>query len=136
MPVSPLAWTLPPDLLAQYVFRAATFSIVMMLALGQPIALLCSNWCQPQAIAADECGRHPAPDAAPGLTASDECEGMPVGGAAILPDNVRRTAATLPQNALITAPHQLALAASGAVPSHDGLSGRSHPRGALSPLRL
>jgi len=91
MPVSPLAWTLPPDLVAQYVFRAATFSVVMMLALGQASALLCSTWCPPAAVAASPCG-HNDSGPSPSLTASDECLIVSfTGPAAVVGSNVRQT---------------------------------------------
>jgi hypothetical protein len=88
-----------------HVFRAALFSIVLTLALGQHAGLLCKVWC-PDATSA-ECP-HQDSTTSPSVSADDNCRSAVVGAAAFVREDARRTAAPNAQNALVIARFRLA----------------------------
>jgi hypothetical protein len=81
------------------VFRAALFSIVLTLAVGQNAGLLCKVWC-PDATSAG-CP-HPDATTSPSVHADDACNDVVVGAVAFVREDGRRTT-TAPdiQNALV-----------------------------------
>jgi hypothetical protein len=59
------------------VFKATLLSIVLLLAVGQNVALLCSTWCRAHTMAASEC-HHQSPASSASVAADDTCShGMP-----------------------------------------------------------
>ena len=83
------------------VFRAALFSIVLTMAVGQDAALLCKAWCYlPQDLALG-C-QHQDATTSPTMNADDNCRNLAVGAIAFVREDARR-GATAPdtQNALV-----------------------------------
>jgi hypothetical protein len=90
-----------------YVFRAALFSIVLTLAVGQNASLLCKVWCPDTRSAG--C---PHQDSAtpPSVSAHDNCRSDAGGAVAFVREDARRTtAAPDAQNALAVPRFLLAL---------------------------
>jgi hypothetical protein len=84
-----------------HVFRAAVFSIVLTLAVGQNAALLCKAWCYPHAATAAAC-RHQDPTTSPSVTGTDNCNNVAVSAIAFVREDARRIAsAPDAQNALV-----------------------------------
>jgi hypothetical protein len=83
------------------VFRAALFSIVLTMAVGQDAALVCKAWCyQPEASAVG-C-QHQDAATHPTVTADDNCRNLAVDAIAFVRDDARRGAAAPDtQNALV-----------------------------------
>ena len=79
-------------------FRAALFSIVLTLALGQNASLLCRVWCHDATSA--ECRHHDATTST-SVTADDSCTSVVVGAVGFVREDARRTAAPDAQNALV-----------------------------------
>ena len=80
-------------------FRAALFSIVLTLAVGQNAGLLCKVWC-PDATSA-ECP-HPDSTTSPSVRADGNCERAVAGAVAFVREDARRNAAAPDaQNALV-----------------------------------
>jgi hypothetical protein len=53
-------------------FRATFLSIVVSLALGQDLNMLCRTWCDAKAVAGSEC-HHKTPTAIPNVAATKDC---------------------------------------------------------------
>jgi hypothetical protein len=88
------------------VFRAALFSIVLSLAVGQNAGLLCKVWCPDATSAACP---HQDSTASPRVSADHNCEDVVAGAAAFVREDVRRTtAAPDAQNALVVPRFRLA----------------------------
>jgi hypothetical protein len=90
-----------------YVFRAALFSIVLTLAVGQNASLLCTVWCYDATSA-----RCPHQDSttSPSVSAQDNCSSDVGGAVAFVREDARRTpAAPDAQNALAVPGFLLAL---------------------------
>jgi hypothetical protein len=89
-----------------HVFRAALFSIVLTLAVGQNAGLLCKVWCHDATSA--ECPHHDS-TTSPSVSAVDNCRSAVVGAVAFVREDARRTAASPDaQNALVIARFRLA----------------------------
>ena len=88
-------------------FRAALFSIVLTLAVGQNTSLLCKVWC-PDATSA-RCPHHDS-TTSPSVSAHDTCRSDVGGAVAVVREDARRTAAAPDaQNALAVPRFLLAL---------------------------
>ena len=74
-----------------HVFRAAVFSIVLTLAVGQNAALLCKAWCYPHEAPAAGC-RHHEPTTSATVNGNDNCSGATFGAIAFVREDARRTA--------------------------------------------
>ena len=82
-------------------FRAALFSIVLTMAVGQDAALLCKAWCYQPEASAIAC-RHPDATTSPTVSADDSCRSLAVDTIAFVPEDARRGAAAPDtQNALV-----------------------------------
>lgn len=80
------------------VFRAALFSIVLTLAVGQNAALLCEVWCQDATSAGCP---HRGSTTSPSVSADDSCSRVVVEAVGFVREDARRTAAAPDaQNAL------------------------------------
>jgi len=92
---------LAPQAGEHHVFRAALFSIVLTMAVGQDAALLCKAWCyQPEASAVG-C-RHQDATTSPTVSADDNCRSLAVDAIAFVREDARRGAAAPDtQNALV-----------------------------------
>jgi hypothetical protein len=89
-----------------HVFRAALFSIVLTLAVGQNASLLCKVWC-PEPTSA-ECPHQDS--TSPSVSAHDNCRSDVDGAVAFVREDARRTAAAPnAQNALAVPRFLLAL---------------------------
>jgi hypothetical protein len=88
-----------------HVFRAALFSIVLTLAMGQSAGLLCEVWCHdgPSAHCA-----HQDSTASPSVSADDNCRSAIIEAAAFVREDTRRTAAAPDQHAVIVSRFRLA----------------------------
>ena len=94
-----------------HMFRAAFFSIVLTLAVGQNASLLCTLWCHDATSAG--CPHQDSttsPDStSPSVSADDSCRSAFVGAFAFVREDARRTAAAPDaQNALVVPRFQLA----------------------------
>lgn len=86
-------------------FRAALFSIVLTLAVGQSAGLLCKVWCHDATSA--ECP-HQESTTSPSVGVDDNCSAV-AGTVAIVREDARRTAAAADaQNALVVSRFRLA----------------------------
>jgi hypothetical protein len=89
-----------------YVFRAALFSIVLTLAVGPNVTLLCQGWCPD--ITSAKCP-HQDSATSPSVSAHDNCRSDAGGAVAFVREDARRTtAAPDAQNALVV--HRFRLA--------------------------
>jgi hypothetical protein len=87
-------------------FRAALFSIVVTLAVGQSAGLLCKVWCHDATSAG--C-RHQDSATSPSVNADDDCRSAVLGAVAFVREDARRTAAAPhAQNALVVSRFRLA----------------------------
>ena len=100
---------LPPPGYECRVFRAALLSIVLSLAVGQNVALLCRAWCQARVAAASGCHHEGAPST-PSVAGDKDCDNAVVAAAtAILKEDVRRDVSSPGANHTIRVPrYQLA----------------------------
>jgi hypothetical protein len=73
-----------------HVFRAALFSIVLTLAFGQNVSLLCQAWCLDTTSA--ECP-HQDSATSPSVNADDNCRNAVLGTVAFVREDARRAAA-------------------------------------------
>jgi hypothetical protein len=64
-------------------FRAAVFSVVLLLAIGQDATLVCKVWCHSDGRAMAECRAQAGNSTTPSLTGNDGCD-RAEGGATIL----------------------------------------------------
>jgi hypothetical protein len=70
--------------------RASVLTIVLLLAIGQNTALVCSLWCYSEgAVAMAECHDH-GHSATPGVRETDACELVMASGAPLVREDVRR----------------------------------------------
>jgi hypothetical protein len=87
---SGLALLLPPRGYEHSVFRAALLSIVLLLAAGQDVSLLCrTTWCDPQSAEASGCHRNIS-IVTPSVADDDSCDNSAVSATAVLRESVRR----------------------------------------------
>jgi hypothetical protein len=85
------------------VFRAALFSIVLTMAVGQDAALLCKAWCYQPESSAVGCQHHDAMTSQT-VRADDNCRNLAVDAIAFVREYARRGAAAPDtQNALVIA---------------------------------
>ena len=104
------------------VFRAALFSIVLTLAVGQNADLLCKVWCHDAASAGCP---HKGSTTSPSVSARDDCR-SDVGGVAFVREDAQRTAAAPDaQNAVVVPRFRLAPSPTDLRPSFE--SGRWLP---------
>ena len=93
-------------------FRAALFSIVLTLAVGQNASLLCKVWCHDATSAGcphQESTLSPDPTGFRSVSADDNCGSAFVGAVAFVREDARRTAADPDaQNALVVPRFRLA----------------------------
>lgn len=94
-----MAWVLPFPVVSTNVFRAAIFSIVLTLAAGQNIGLLCHVWCPPDAGAASGCEHQTS--TSPSLKPYDGCNEAVSDAIAIAREDGRRTIAPHGQSAAV-----------------------------------
>ena len=98
-------------------FRAAAVSIVLTLAVGQNVSLLCRTWCDRQAAAAT-C-LHQGPATLPRVASDDHCVGV-VSNATFLKEDVRRSASsTDTQRAVLLPRFGLAAVTTGAISGRE-----------------
>jgi hypothetical protein len=71
------------------VFRAVLFSIVLLLATGQNVSMVCQTWC-PDATAASGCHRRHATDSLT-LSCDGSCDDRAPIDAAVLKEDARRS---------------------------------------------
>ena len=69
-------------------FQAAVLSIVLTLAVGQNVALLCKTWCDAHAAASSEC-HHENPSTTPSVAGDEHCDNVMVAAAAVLREDVQ-----------------------------------------------
>lgn len=70
-------------------FRAVLFSIVLLLATGQNVSMVCQTWC-PDATAASGCHRRHATDSLT-LSGDDSCDDRAPSDSAVLREDARRS---------------------------------------------
>lgn len=100
-------------------FRASVLSILLTLAVGPNLALLCGTWCDPQAVAASEC-HHEAPATSPSVAVDDRCDNMVLGVAAFLRQDVRRGVASQDADQAVLVPrYTLAHSTIATRPRHE-----------------
>jgi hypothetical protein len=106
-----------------HVFRAALFSIVLTLAVGQNASLLCKVWCHD----ATSVGcPHRDSTTSPSVSAHDNCRSDVGGAVAFVREDAQRTAAAPDaQNALVVPRFRLAPSPTDLRPSFE--SGRRLP---------
>jgi len=92
-----------------HVFRAALFSIVLTLAVGQNAGLLCTVWCVPHDATSAPCP-HQDPMTSPSVRGDGNCNNLvTLGTVAFVREDGRRTArASGSQNTLIVRGFQIA----------------------------
>jgi hypothetical protein len=90
------------------VFRAAVFSIVLTMAVGQDAALLCKAWCDQPEASAVGC-QHQDAAASPTVSTDDNCRNLVVDAIAFVREDARRGgAAPDAQNGLVIPPFRFA----------------------------
>lgn len=70
-------------------FRAALLSIVLSLAVGQNVVLLCRAWCNARVAAASGCHHEEAP-LTPSVAGDKDCDNAGLAATAVLREDVRR----------------------------------------------
>jgi hypothetical protein len=95
-----------------YVFRAALFSIVLTLALGPNVSLLCQGWCPD--ITSAKCP-HQDSATSPSVSAHDNCRSDAGGAVAFVREDPRRTTAAPDAQSALAVPRFLS------APSHVDL---------------
>ena len=109
-------------------FRAALFSIVLTLAVGQNGSLLCQAWCPDKTAAACP---HQDSATSPSVSAHDNCRSAVFAALEFVREDARRTAAAPDaQNALVVPRSLLALSPADLRPGFD--SGQRRPLEARS----
>ena len=100
------------------VFRVGVVSIVLALAVGPNVSLLCRTWCDPQAAAASGC-HHQYSATSPRVTADDRCPNV-VLNAAFLKEDIRQVVpASDTQQAVVIPGYQFARLATGSGPDRE-----------------
>ena len=74
-------------------FRLAAFAIMLTVAAGPSLGLLCTTWCNPVVAAASGC-HHAASGPTMAVAAGNECDDAIVGVAAFLPQDAQRGMST------------------------------------------
>ena len=106
-----------------HVFRAALFSTVLTLAVGQNADLLCKVWCHDATSAGCP---HKGSTTSPGVSAEDSCRSDVLGAVAFVREDARSTAAAPDaQNAVVVPRFRLAPSPTDLRPSFE--SGRWLP---------
>ena len=106
-----------------HVFRAALFSIVLTLAVGQNADLLCKVWCHDATSAGCP---HQDSTTSPGVSAEDSCRSAVLGAVAFVREDARSTAAAPDaQNAVVVPRFRLAPSPTDLRPGFE--SGRRLP---------
>ena len=103
-------------------FRAALFSIVLTLAMGQNASLVCQIWCHDARSAG--CASQDSPTS-PSLSVDDSCRSTAPGVVAFVREDARRTAAPDAQNALAIPRSRLAPSPAALRPGFE--SGQRRP---------
>jgi hypothetical protein len=85
------------------VFRAALFSIVLTLAVGQNAGLFCKVWCHPPNAAPAGCG-HQAPTKSPSVLGDDNCNIVAVVAVAFRLEDARRAGSNPDAQSALIAP--------------------------------
>ena len=104
-----------------HVFRAALFSIVLTLAVGQSAGLLCKVWCHDGTSAG--CARQDS-TTSPSVNADDTCRSAVLGAVAVVREDARRSAPDA-QNALVVSRFRLASSTTARRPGFE--SGQRRP---------
>ena len=102
-----MAWVLPFSVVSTNVFRAAIFSIVLTVAAGQDIGLLCHVWCPPDAGTVNGCEHRTT--TSPSLTPYDDCNEAVSDAIAIAREDGRRTIDSHGQSAAVVPRFALAV---------------------------
>ena len=90
-------------------FRAALLSIVLSLAVGQNVALVCRAWCNAHMADASGCHHEDSPTTA-SVAGDESCDNVAVAATAVLREDVRRDVSSPDTNHAIRVPrYQLAL---------------------------
>ena len=84
-------------------FRAALFSIVFSLAVGQNAALLCRTWCDAHVAVASEC-HHQNSSHTPSLAGDENCDNVVMAATAVLREDTRRDVSSQGANQAIPVP--------------------------------
>ena len=98
-----VAWVLPLTLASIDVFRAAVLSIVLAMAVGPNVSLLCDAWCHPAAARMGAC-EHRQPTSAASLSGRDCCPDIGARPVALVRDDVRRWVSPPPRQHAIPVP--------------------------------
>ena len=89
-------------------FRAVLLSIVLSLAVGQNVALLCRAWCNAHVAAASGCHHEDSPTT-PTVAGDESCDNLVVVATAVLREDVRPNVSSQDANHAIPVPrYQLA----------------------------
>ena len=113
-------------------FQAAVLSIVLTLAVGQNVALLCRTWCDAHAAAASEC-HHEHSSNTPSVAGDDNCGNPVVGATAVVREDVRRGVSSQDTNHAIPVPrYQLAQLRIDSCPGQETWRERSLEKRPLS----
>jgi hypothetical protein len=114
------------------VFQVTVLSIVLTLAVGQNIALLCRTWCDAHSAAASEC-HYENSSTGPSLAGDESCDKGVVDTIAVLKEDVRRDVSSQDANQAIPVPrYQLAQLKVDARPDQEAWRERSLERRPLS----
>jgi hypothetical protein len=114
------------------VFQAAVLSIVLTLAVGQNVALLCRTWCDAPSAAASEC-HHRNSSTTPSVVGDEYCGNVVVGATAVLREDVRRDVSSKDMNHAIPVPrYQLAQLRIDSRPGQESWRERSLEKRPLS----
>src|SRR5688572_16688739 len=93
--------------------------MVVSLAVGQDLALLCRTWCDGHAVAASECHHKNSPSM-PIVAGSENCDNVVVAATAVLREDGRRDVSSRNGNQAIPVPrYQLAQLTIGAGPGRE-----------------
>ena len=107
-------------------------SIVLSLAVGQDLPLLCRTWCAGHAVVASE-SHHTNSSRMPGVAGSENCDDVVVASTAVLREDVRRDVSSRNANQAIPVPrYQLAQLTIGAGPGQEPWREWSLEKGPLS----
>ncbi len=99
-------------------FRAVLFSIVLLLAAGQNVSMVCQTWCL-DATAASGCHCRYATDSLT-LIGDDSCDDRPPSDSAVLREDARSSvSAPNADHALAVPRYQLTPATAGTRPDHE-----------------
>jgi hypothetical protein len=112
--------------------QAVALTIVLTLAVGQDVALLCRTWCDAHAAAASEC-HHRNSSPMPSVAGDENCDNMAVAATAVLREDVWRDVSSQNANQAIPVPrYQLAPLTINARPGQDAWRARMLEKRPLS----